>query len=186
MQWRLPPRPRRTIAGMSDADVFSRAFEAVQRRFTQTLEGIAPEQLSLRPHPEANSIAWLGWHLTRWQDAQLSRFAGRDQAWLAGWAAKFGREADPDDTGIGHSSEQVAQLRAEAQLLLGYHDAVCGRTRDFLATANEADLAREVESPRGPDTVAGRLVGVLSDNFQHVGQMAYLRGLHAGAHWGAH
>ena len=169
---------------MSDADVLSRAFEAVQRRFIQTLEGVSAEELAFRPHPEANSIAWLGWHLTRWQDAQVSRFAGHAQAWTSGWAAKFDREPDPDDTGIGHTSRQVAQLSASAELLLGYHDAVCGRTRDFLATATEAVLAREVEGPRGPDTIAGRLVGVLSDNFQHVGQMAYLRGLQAEAHWG--
>ncbi len=169
---------------MSSNEVFLKAFEAIRRRFALTLEDVTPEQLAYRPHVEANSIAWLGWHLTRWQDAQVSRFAGQDQAWLGGWAAKFGRPADPQDTGVGHTSADVAGLQASAEVLLAYHDAVYRRTVAFL---QDADLAREVDDPvRGRDTITGRLVGVLSDNFQHVGQMAYLRGLLAQSHWGVH
>jgi hypothetical protein len=172
---------------VASSDVFTSAFEAIRRRFHLTLEDITREQLAYRPHPEANSIAWLGWHLTRWQDAQVSRFAGRDQAWVGGWAEKFGRPADPLDTGLGHSSADVAGLSATAELLMGYHDAVFGRTVEYLRNASEGEMERQVhDERRGADTVRGRLVGVLSDNFQHVGQMAYLRGLMAGAHWGAH
>lgn len=172
---------------MPSNDVFKRAFEAVKRRFDSALEGITPEQLAYRPHPEANSIAWLAWHLTRWQDTQVSRFAGREQAWVDGWAERFGRPADPQDTGIGHDSAAVAGLRASAELLLAYHQAVFERTLSYLRDATDAELAREVDDPlRGKDQVQNRLVGVLSDNFQHAGQMAYLRGLLAGAHWGGH
>lgn len=171
---------------MSSNRVLLRAFEAVNNRFASTLEGATEEQLAYRPHPEANSIAWLGWHLTRWQDAQVSRFAAKDQLWLTGWAERFGRPSDPADNGMGHTSEQVAALRATAELLTEYHGAVFEATRAYLELAADADLQRTVEGPRGPDTVEGRLIGVISDNFQHVGQMAYLRGLLAGAHWGAH
>lgn len=171
---------------MSSSDVFTRAFEAIQRRFVLTVEDATPEQLSYQPHPEANSLAWLAWHLTRWQDTQVSRFAGLDQAWVSGWAAKFDHPSDASDTGLGHTSTQVSEFRADARLLLGYHQAVYERTLEYLQRVTEADLDQEVQEPRGVDTIRGRLVGVLSDNFQHVGQMAYLRGLLAGEHWGAH
>jgi hypothetical protein len=171
---------------MASSDVLIRAFDTVRQRFDTALEGITPEQLTYRPHPEANSIGWLAWHLTRWQDTQVARFSGSDQLWIGGWASHFDRPADAADTGIGHSSRQVAELTAGAELLRGYHAAVVERTIAYLRTCDELELARQVEDRGRVDTVAGRLVGVLSDNFQHVGQMAYLRGLLAGAHWGAH
>ncbi|HLG74186.1 MAG TPA: DinB family protein [Chloroflexota bacterium] len=173
---------------MAENDVLIRAFETVRQRFETALEGVTGDQLTYRPHPEANSIAWLAWHLTRWQDAQLARFSGADQLWVSGWAGRFDRPADPADTGIGHTSRQVAELTGSAELLRGYHAAVVERTIAYLRACDEAELAREIDDPARSrvDTVAGRLVGVLSDNFQHVGQMAYLRGLIAGAHWGAH
>jgi hypothetical protein len=173
---------------MASSDVFIRAFEAVQQRFNLTLDGITPEQLTYRPHAEANSIAWLAWHLTRWQDAQIARFSEQDQVWVCGWAEKFARSADPQDTGIGHTSEDVGSLMASGPLLIDYHGAVLDRTLGYLRKASEADLEREYHDAarNRTDMVSARLVGVLSDNFQHVGQMAYLRGLLAGAHWGAH
>ena len=175
-----------TIAAMSSNDVFVRALETIQRRFHLTLEGITREQLIYRPHPETNSIAWLGWHLTRWQDTQVSRFAGQKQAWVDAWAAKFGLEPDPDNTGIGHTNQQVAAMQPSAQLLRDYHDAIYARSVAYLSSG--ADLERQVDNPHtgATDSISGRLVGVLSDNFQHVGQMAYLRGLLAENHWGAH
>src|SRR5581483_3099993 len=130
---------------MASSDILIQAFEAVRRRFDQTLQHVTPEQLAHRPDPEANSIAWLGWHLTRWQDTQVSSFAGRDQAWVSdGWAAKFGRNPDPRDTGIGHTSSDVAGLQATAQLLLDYHAAVSQRTLAYLKHASDAELEREV------------------------------------------
>ena len=47
------------------ADAFGRVREAVHR----AVEGLTPEQLAYRIDAEANSIAWLVWHLTRIQDA---------------------------------------------------------------------------------------------------------------------
>jgi hypothetical protein len=173
---------------MAMRDVLMRAFEAVERRFGTALEDVTPEQLAFRPDAEANSIAWLAWHLTRWQDAQVARFSDVEQLWTGGWAEKFGRAADGSDTGLGHTSQQVGDFRASAELLQGYHQAVSARTLGYLREATDEELAREVVDQRmaTTDAVYGRLVGVLSDNFQHVGQMAYLRGLMAGAHWGAH
>jgi len=173
---------------MASSDVFTRSFEAVQQRFKLTLDGITLRELAYRPHVEANSIAWLAWHLTRWQDAQIARFSESDQVWVSGWAATFDRPADPRDTGIGHTSQDVGSLVASGPLLLDYHDAVLDRTLGYLRNATEAELEREYHDAarNRTDRVSARLVGVLSDNFQHVGQMAYLRGLLAGAHWGAH
>src|SRR5204863_4505613 len=98
------------------------------------LDGLTAEQLAYRPTEEANSIAWLAWHLTRVQDKQVSDLAGREQAWIAdSWHARFDKPADPDDTGQRYTAEQVAAVRpASAQLLADYNQAVQERTAEYI------------------------------------------------------
>jgi Protein of unknown function (DUF664) len=68
-------------------DTFSRIREVVHR----VVDGLTPEQLAFRVNPEANSIAWLVWHLTRIQDDHLADAAGADQVWTSqGWVERFG------------------------------------------------------------------------------------------------
>lgn len=138
------------------------------------------ERLAFRPDADANSIAWLVWHLTRIQDHHVSQIAGREQAWTAeGWADRLDMPADPDDTGYGHTSAQVAAVRpAGPEYLIGYHEAVATRTAEYLTTLDTDELDRIVDRSYDPPVSVGvRLVSVLSDNLQHAGQAGYLRGL---------
>ncbi|MBV8084479.1 MAG: DinB family protein [Chloroflexi bacterium] len=172
---------------MASADVFIEAFGRVQQTLRRGLSDISPEQLTYRPHPEANPIGWLAWHLTRWQDFQVSALLEQDQLWTsAGWHARFQRDADPADNGMGHTSRQVAALDASAELLLAYHDAVVERTLAWLRTASEQDFDREKLGMPFNRMIStrGRLIGILGDSLQHAGQIMYLRGLQAGRHWG--
>jgi hypothetical protein len=62
--------------------------------------------------------------------------------------------------------------------LTGYHDAVHTATVDYLRGLSESDLDRVVDERWDPPvTLAVRLVSVVNDCTQHVGQGAYLRGL---------
>jgi hypothetical protein len=73
-------------------------------------------------------------------------------------------------------------VRAGADLLGDYYDAVHARTIDYLHTLTEADLPRIVDTSWDPPvTLAVRLVSILSDDLQHAGQASYLRGLAARA-----
>ncbi len=83
------------------------------------------------------------------------------------------------DTGYGHSSAKVAKVRvASADLLTGYYDAVHEQTLGALRSLAAKDLERVVDERWDPRCPLGvRLVSVLSDDLQHVGQAAYLRGL---------
>jgi hypothetical protein len=49
---------------------------------------------------------------------------------------------------------------------------------DYISTLTEGDLARVVDTRwEPPVTVSVRLVSVIADDLQHVGQAAYVRGI---------
>lgn len=160
-------------------DVLTDAFNRVRGSVHQTVEGLDERQLAQRPGERANSIAWLVWHLARIQDDHIADIAGREQLWAAaGWADRFGLPFEPSATGYGMSSDDVARVRANAEQLLGYYDAVHDATLSYLNDLGDADYGKVVdESWNPPVTCAVRLVSVLSDCLQHAGQAAYVRGL---------
>jgi uncharacterized damage-inducible protein DinB len=150
------------------------------------LDGLSAEQLAFRPAEHANSIAWLAWHLTRVQDDHIAELAGRPQAWIEkGWHQRFGRPADPSDTGFGHGSQEVASIQPDGPaVLLEYHAAVHQRSVEYLQGISCDDLDRVVDTGWNPPVTAGvRLISVVDDCAQHVGQMAYVRGLIEGRKW---
>jgi uncharacterized damage-inducible protein DinB len=165
---------------MRSGDLLLDAFDRIQQSLRRTVEGLTPELLAHRPTPDANSIAWLAWHLARVQDDHVAEVAGREQVWTAeGFADRFGLPFDPSATGYGFSSEQVGQVRGvTADLLLEYAAAVHARTAEFVRGVTDDDLDRVVDENWDPPVTLGvRLVSVLADDLQHVGQAAYARGL---------
>ncbi|MGH2776316.1 MAG: mycothiol transferase [Actinomycetota bacterium] len=165
---------------MSSANLLVDAFGRVNGIVQRVVKGLGPEQLSFRVDQEANSIAWLIWHLSRIQDDHIAGVAGTEQAYTsAGWADRLALPFDSSDTGYGHTSDKVSAVRVEsAKLLTGYHDAVFERTIRFVEPLTDTDLARIVdESWDPPVTLSVRLVSVISDNLQHAGQAAFVRGI---------
>ena len=146
----------------------------------QAVDGLDVDRLLTRPSPGANTIAWLVWHLTRVQDHHVAEILDRGQIWTEGdWPARFGLDADPSNTGYGHSSADVAAVRPDRpEVLLEYLAAVDTRTREMLARLGPDDLDRIVDRRWDPPVTLGvRLVSIADDGLQHAGQAAYLRGL---------
>src|SRR5262245_3648162 len=86
-------------------------------------ESATDEQLYSRATTNANSIAWLVWHLSRLQDHISSSITGEAQVWHTdGWAEQFALPPDlPNEaTGWGDSAEQVAAFQVERATLFGY------------------------------------------------------------------
>ncbi|HEV2886931.1 MAG TPA: DinB family protein [Jatrophihabitans sp.] len=162
------------------AQLLTDGFDRIRQEVEETLTGLSPEQLAYAPAPGSNSIGWLVWHLTRIQDDHVADVAGTEQVWTAGgWYDRFELPFDSSETGYGQGPEQAGAVRVpSAQLLLDYHQAVFERSRQYLAGLSEHDLARVVDESWDPPVTLGvRLVSVLSDDLQHVGQAAYLVGL---------
>jgi len=172
---------------METKDIVIDALERIRGILHRTLAGLTLDEIQRQPTPDSNSIAWLTWHLTRVQDNGISGLFDQEQAWISqGWHAQFAMAPDPDNEGQGHTPEQVAAFRAPSiQTLLDYHDSVSTRSKNFVAGLAPADFSRELNEPQYQPrpTVGVRLVSILSDNLQHAGQVAYLRGVWHGIGW---
>ena len=154
------------------------AFGRIRDTVARSIDGLTPEQLEFRPGGEANSIAWLVWHLTRVQDDHVADAAGSEQVYTsAGWHERLALPFEADVTGYAMTSADVARVAGlTAAQLLGYLNAVHDRTVGYLAT--RPDLDRVVDANWDPPvTLAVRLVSVIGDDLQHAGQIGYAVGL---------
>ena len=156
-------------------DSFTRIIEHVD----DLTDGLADEVSFFRPAPDANSICWLIWHSARIQDAQMAQIAGVEQVWFTGgWVDRFALDLPRDAHGYGHTSAEVARVRAPADLLAGYYHAVHKATLEYLAGVTPEELARVVDTNWDPPvTASARLVSIFDDCAQHLGQAAYIRGI---------
>ena len=164
---------------MTSAELLVDAFGRIRQVVHRVVDGLTPEQLEFRVDPQANSIAWLVWHLTRIQDDHVAGVAGAEQVWTGqGWVERFGLPFDPMATGYGHRPADVAAVRARGELLAGYHDAVHQQTTGYVEGLGDADLGRIVDRSWDPPVTLGvRLVSVIADDLQHAGQAAFVRGV---------
>jgi uncharacterized damage-inducible protein DinB len=165
---------------VTPADLLTDAFGRIRDLGHEVVDGLSADELAARLDGRANSIAWLVWHLTRIQDDHVADAAGSEQVWTSqGWAERFGLPFDVSDTGYGHSPSEVAAVRVESgELLTGYLDAVTERTLAFVSGLSEGDLDRVVDERWDPPVTLGvRLVSVIGDDLQHVGQAAFVRGM---------
>lgn len=167
---------------MTPAELLTDALDRVLEEVERVLGEADASVLTARPGPDANSIAWLVWHLTRVQDDHIAAVAGSDQVWTSqGYDARFGLPLEAGDIGYGHTSDQVALVQAPAELLLDYYRATHEQTLAFVAAVRDVDLDRVVDTRWDPPVTLGvRLVSVVNDCTQHVGQAAYVRGLLGG------
>ncbi|GAB3996972.1 mycothiol transferase [Nocardioides marmoraquaticus] len=172
---------------METRDLLLDHLDRVRELVETTAHGLPLDDAHLRPvlapsgdpaPARGNSIVWLLWHTARVQDDHVAALAGVDQAWDA-WAERFALPLDHADIGYGHGDAQVDAVRVDdLTLLVDYHRAVHDLSRAYAERVDAAELDRVVDEAWDPPVTAGvRLVSVVGDCLQHLGQAAYVRGL---------
>jgi uncharacterized damage-inducible protein DinB len=166
---------------MESRDLLLDTFERIREEYVEVADGLDPEAAHRRPGGNGNSITWLLWHLARVQDDHIAGLTGGTQSWHDGWMERFDLPFDRHDIGYGHSSDDVDAVRVDdLQGLVDYHEAVHRQTLTYLETADSPELDRIVDRHWDPPVTAGvRLVSVVGDCLQHIGQAAYVKGLDA-------
>ena len=158
------------------ADALARVHELVPA----VLDGLSRDDVLWRPDAGANSIGWLIWHLTRAEDEQIAPLGERETVWESqDFRAKFALPYPGDAVGFGMSAADVAKFDiSSVKLLTDYSAAVAKMSREIVANLTAADFTKIIDrSWNPPVTVAARLVSVMNEIAQHVGQAAYVRGL---------
>ncbi len=160
-------------------DSFTRLIEHVDDLTDDLSDEVSFYRPTTASHEQANSICWLIWHSARIQDAQLAHIAGIDQVWFSGgWVDRFALDLPRDAHGYGHTTEEVGKVRAPADLLAGYYHAVHKMSLEYVAGVTTDELARVVDTNWNPPvTASARLVSIIDDCAQHLGQAAYVRGI---------
>ncbi len=168
---------------MGAGTVSDALFDRVGGVFLRALDGLSIEQLRKQPAgPESNPIGWIAFHLTRVHDATFSNLLGKDQVWIEGkWYQRF--NLPPETKSLSGST--LDQVRAfdpvGSDVLASYWQAARARSHEFLESLRYEDI--EALAPMRPDSTFPpethrlTIARVTSDASQHIGQVAYVRGL---------
>lgn len=144
------------------------------------LPTLTADQLNAHPGGHPNSIAWLLWHSGREADVQLADLTGEDQQW-ENFRERFDLGEIGDSVGLGHTPEQAAKVRVDdQQLLIDYLDATLTALKKYTDSLSEANLGEVIDNNWTPPVTRGaRLISIIDDAVQHVGQAAYAAGARA-------
>ena len=144
----------------------------------EALDGLGPDELAWQPASDANSIGWILWHMVRVEDMWIQFFAQfQTELWeTEGWHEKIGLPTR--DNGFGHTAEQVNNFPGvDLGEFLRYRASVRQATLAYLDTLTPEDMER-VPRERRPEMSLGAMFRqIIGEMYQHVGHIAYLRGL---------
>jgi hypothetical protein len=167
---------------MSWKNLIIDSYERIPQELEKVMRGMKSADLDWQPSPESNSLGWTVWHLGRVQDAQIADLREQEQVYLKdNWYERFHRPADSRDTGFGHSAQDVSGFKSPGfKVFHDYIRATTDQTCLYIGSLSVNELDRILDEPwfTPRPTVAVRLVSILADCHQHVGEASYIRGLH--------
>ena len=161
------------------ADLLLDSLDRVRETAHEVLDDTPEHHLAAPPAPGPTpSRGWSGTSLAG-LDAQVADALGYDTVWEAdGWRERLALPLPADAHGYGMTFDEVLKVQASAEHLRGYLDATFDAAAEALRAVTDADLDRVVDEHWDPPvTLAVRLVSVVDDCTQHVGQASYASGI---------
>jgi uncharacterized damage-inducible protein DinB len=165
-------------------EIVTMALDEYTGELRKAVDGLSPEERRFQPSYGANHVDFTVWHIARVEDDWVQRFAqGSPTVWERdGWHRKLGLPAPAEGNGYGYDAEQVAGLpRFDLDEMMAYYDSVREATLAFLDGLTAEDLDRCPQPEGRPGYSVGKMLShVICEESQHVGHVAYLRGLQRG------
>ena len=157
------------------------SLDQEQEWLFEQVQDLSPQELAWRPAPEANPMGWVLWHMLRVEDFWLQFFIqGKLELWESdGWHEKFALPTR--DTGFQHTNQQAADFpQLDLGILLDYGKAVRASTLEYVATLTPEQFD-VVPRQRRPEMTVGQVFRQITGEFyQHLGHIAYIKGLKRG------
>lgn len=149
-------------------------------KLKQTVGGLTPEELSWQPAPESNHILWTVWHMARVSDRWANQTVlGGEELWTSrNWAERMGVPAER--YGRGETPDQVRDFPpVDIGLVFEYFDEAHASLLAMIDGLESSDLARDVYAAYRDESLnIGWILGhILAEESQHLGQVAYIRGM---------
>ena len=146
------------------------------------LEGLTPEERRFQPTPESHHIDFVVWHIARVEDGLINhRIRHSQQVWERdGWHEKLG--LPEHDSGFGFSVEQVVNLpHFSLDDLMAYYRTVREEAFQCIDLLTAEDLNTKIVMTADWEVTVGGMLGhLIVEEAQHVGQIAYIRGIQRG------
>ena len=164
---------------MSGITVLTNAATRPAEAAERLRPALSPEVLNAHLGGHDNSVAWLLWHIGRELDTQTADLAGTEQVWTRdGYAERTGLGSAGDALGLAHSAEEARAIRSDdGAALVDYIAAATDALLTYISTLTDDDLSEIIDESWDPPVTRGvRLVSLIDDAAQHVGQAAYAVG----------
>jgi len=174
---------------MDHRELFLQSIGDYERQLNRALRDLSQEEAMWMATPDTNHISWILWHIGRMEDMWGWYLRGTpgyesDTRWIeGGWAEKFGLDAQRN--GAGDSIEQVREFPDIPLADVVEYWQAC-RAQLVKTVKNISADQFEVKRPEiwthAPDrapTLPWVLGRIPVENSQHVGQIAFIRGLYA-------
>jgi hypothetical protein len=142
------------------------------------LDGLSEAELRWQATMDSNSILWLVWHMARVEDGWInSSIAGGDSVWdSGGWAARTGIAVD--GSGYGQGPDDVRSMPDVALAeLIQYFDDVRAAGFNVIDGMSDDDLNKTFIRGDRSVTWSWILGHVVVEEAQHLGQIAFIRGM---------
>jgi uncharacterized damage-inducible protein DinB len=168
---------KETVLG-SFKDAIKNGMTEYLDELKQKIYGLTDAELRWQANLDANSIQWLVWHMARVEDSWINNnIAGGESVWDAGgWAAKTG--ITYDNSGYGQSSDDVrAMPDVSMPDLVQYYEDVRSAAFKVIDGTNDEDMDNVFTRGGRSVTWSWILGHVLVEESQHLGQVAFARGL---------
>ena len=166
---------------MDFKDIVRKGFDEFLDELKKAVDNLSLEERRFQPSPDSHHIDFAVWHMARVEDQWVQRFARQEPTvWERdGWHTRLGMPQR--DIGFGYTAEEVRNLEQfDMSDMLDYYDSVRIETYKFLDSLSESDLSTEPHPKRPGYSIAQMFSHVMIEEAQHVGQVAYLRGLQRG------
>lgn len=155
--------------------VFS-ALEEYSGDLWKKVDGLTKEEIRWQPSLGSNDIQWNVWHMIRVEDTWVNkRLKSEEEIWITnGWYKRFGMKTT--DHGARQSTDEVRSIPTlKMEELKEYFLEVRKSTLEFVQQMDQNQLEKVyTENGKTGAWIIGHL---LVEESQHLGQIAYIRGI---------